>query len=336
MRILSSHDVAACLDMAGAIEGVREAFVALAEGQVSMPQRAVTDIAPAGGTHLSMPCFAAGALTVKSVTVFPGNAALGLPTTQGVLLLHDAATGAPLALMDAEHLTRLRTGAASALATDLLSDPGAASVLIFGAGAIAKWQLIGMAEVRDLQEVRIVDPDSERASALGRWASEELGVPFVATTRDASVADADIVCCATSSRVPVFDGNDLLPNTHINAVGSFRPEMRELDSAAVARSRVFVDHVPAAQAGAGELIAAAAAGRFAWDQVAGTLGDVIAGTCQGPLEGTITLFKSVGLAVQDAACARRVYERAVALGLGQDVNVSEARTRPEADPRDRN
>lgn len=333
MRILSSEDVAACLDMASAIDAVREAFRALALGRAAMPQRVATGVAPVGGTHLSMPCFVGDALTLKSVTVFPGNAALGVPTTQGVLILHDADTGAPLAMMDAEHLTRVRTGAASALATDLLARLEADSALIFGAGAIAQWQLAGIAAVRTLRRVRIVDPNRERAEALGRWASETLGLDDAAPGGASETAAADIVCCATSSATPVFDGRDLRPGTHVNGVGSFRADMCELDCETVRRSRVFVDHVPAAQAGAGELIAAVEQGAFAWEDLAGTLGQLVIGAVPGRThDDEITCFKSVGLAVQDAVCARRVYDIAVQRGLGADVAVSEARTRPEGDP----
>ena len=331
MLILSRSDIEALLTMPAAIAAVEEAFRRLAAGQVVMPQRAATPIAAHHGLHLSMPAYVAqvdgatpgdGALTIKVVTVYGDNPArYGLPTIQGLLLLHDARTGAALALMDAEHLTAMRTGAAAGVATRLLALPDAAMVTIFGAGAQAGPQLAAVCAVRSIRQAYVVTRSGNRDAAFCAAMQEQLRIA-VKPMRDirAAVEVADVICTATNSSTPLFPGEWLRPGVHINAVGAYTRSLRELDAVAVQRAHVVVDHLPAAQAEAGDILLAQAEGAIGEDHVVGSLGQLLAGEIAGRTSAQqITLFKSVGLAMQDAVTAAWVYREAVEKGVGQSI-----------------
>ncbi|MEZ4727493.1 MAG: ornithine cyclodeaminase family protein [Caldilineaceae bacterium] len=327
MLILSRHDVEQLLTMADTLAAVEEGFRQLAQGTVVMPQRAATQVAPYNGLHLSMPAFvggARGALTIKIVTVYGDNPArYGLATVQGLLLVHDAHTGQVLAMLDAEQLTAMRTGAASGVATRYLARQDAATVTLFGAGALGPAQLAAVCAVRPIRRAYVVTRTGEKDADFCRRMSTELGIEVHATrnTKDA-VAQADIICTATNSQTPLFSGEWVRPGTHINAVGAYTRTMRELDTATIQRSRVFVDHHPAAQAEAGDLLLPIAEGVLTYEHVAGTLGEVITGAVTGRTHGEeSTVFKSVGLAMQDAVTAAHLYAKAVALGSGIQVDL---------------
>ena len=325
MLILTRQDVESLLAMPDAISAVEEGFRQLAAGAVEMPQRLVTPVASHNGIHLSMPAFVAGdpgTLTIKVVTVYNDNRALyDLPSIHAVLLLHDARTGKPLALMDAEHLTAMRTGAVSGVATRYLARPQAGVVTLFGSGVQAGPQLLAMAAVRPIRQVYVVALRDCRAFVDSMAAT--LGVP-VEVTRDvaAATAAADMICTATNSPTPLFDGAWLRPGTHINAIGAYTKTTRELDSETVRRSRVIVDRRQAAQAEAGDIVIPLHEGAIGPDHVAGELAEVVTGTLPGRRSADeITLFKSVGLALQDAMTAARVYGCAVEAGIGQAVDL---------------
>ncbi|HXF61389.1 MAG TPA: ornithine cyclodeaminase family protein [Caldilineaceae bacterium] len=329
MLLLTRHDVEILLPMSTAMEAVAEGFRRLATGGVTMPQRAVTPIPPHHGLHLSMPAFVEGigeqgALAVKIVTVYGDNPARRqLPTIQGVLLLHDAASGQPIALMDAEALTAIRTGAASGVATRALARPDAAVLTIFGAGAQAMAQVEAVCAARAIRQVYVVTRTGRRDAAFCTTLRARLGTP-VTPLRDTQTAveAADIICTATNSPTPLFRGEWLRPGAHINAIGAYTRTMRELDGEALRRSRIIVDHRPAAQAEAGDIVLALAEGAITEEQIAGSLGEVLVGLIPGrTAAGEITLFKSVGLAMQDAVVAAQVYARARAMGIGQEIGL---------------
>lgn len=328
MLILTRADVESLLTMPAAIDAVEEGFRRLAAGEVVMPQRVATPVAPHAGLHLSMPAFVMGepgTLTIKIVTVYAQNPVrYGLPMIQGVILLHDARTGQPLALIDAEHLTAMRTGAASGVATKYLARPDAAVVTLFGAGAQAGPQLEAVCAVRPIRQLYVVtesgtkDADfcTQMAAKLGISVTALRGVDAIRT----AVTESAIICTATNATTPVFDGRWVQPGTHINAVGSYTAKMRELDSWIVAHSRVFVDHHPAAQSEAGDLLIPIANGELTYDHVAGALGELLTGKVAGRRRpDEITIFKSVGLAMQDAVTVAKVYAQAVEQGVGQHV-----------------
>lgn len=302
--------------MTEAIPLARQAFLALARGQVDMPQRLATRVPDHQGTHLSMPCYVKTddreILIIKVVTVFEGNAQLGKPATLGKLMLHDPTTGELLALMDAEALTAIRTGAASALATNLLAPAGPHMLGIIGAGEQAAAQAEGMFAVRPISQVLVHSRTPARAKVLAEQLQARYGVPCtVANTAEEVARGCRLICCATNSASPILRGEWLQPGTHINAIGAFRADMAELDEDVVRRSRVMADHLEAAQSGAGDLIQAAAAGMLNWAEVR-ELGDVLeTGFTRQPDD--ITLFKSVGTAVQDAFAADWVYRQVAAV-----------------------
>ncbi len=324
MLILSRHDVEQVLTMPDAIAAVADAFRQLAAGAVTMPQRLATPVTPYNGIHLAMPAFVAGepgALAIKVVTVFNDNPQRGEPTIQGVVLVHDPQTGKPLALMDAEHLTAMRTGAASGVATQHLARPDAATATIFGAGAQAITQLEALCAVRPIRRAFVFS--REGADAYAARMSTRLGIPVTVTTDTrAAVEAADVICTATNSTTPLFDGAWLRPGAHINAIGAYQRTMRELDTTTMLRSRVFVDGRQAALAEAGEIMIPYATGDYTPEQVAGEIGDVLLGRIAGrttPEE--ITVFKTVGMAVQDAVTAPLVLRLALERGLGTRVEM---------------
>ncbi len=332
MLLLTRTDVESVLDMHECIQRVEEGFAALNRGHVTMPQRAATPIEPHNGLHLSMPAYIAGdpgTLSVKIVTVYPENpSSHSLPMVQGVLLLYAAATGTLLAMIDAEHITAMRTGASSGVATKYMARNNARCVALFGAGAQASAQLEAVCTVREITYATVTTrtgtQDAEFAAAMRQRFNIE-----VQPTSDAHTAleQADIVCMATNSHVPIYDGAWLQPGTHINAIGAYRRNMREVDTTTIRRSRIIVDNHVAAQAEAGDILLAIAesessASPITYAHIAGELGDVVLGKVAGRTSPTeITLFKSVGLAMQDAVTADLVYHRALAAGIGQHVEL---------------
>lgn len=328
MLILSRHDVEALLTMPEAIAAVEAGFRQLAAGAVEMPQRLATVIAPHNGIHLAMPAFVAGdpttadpgTLSIKVVTVYNDNRAqYNLPTIHAVLLLHDARTGQALALMDAEHLTAMRTGAVSGVATQWLARPDASVLTLFGAGVQATTQLLAMAAVRPLQQVHVVALGDVHPFCAQMTA--QLGIPVTpAADIRAAVEAADLICTATNSPTPLFDGAWLRDGVHINAIGAYTRTTRELDSTTVRRSRIIVDRRQAAQAEAGDIVIPMQEGVIGPEHVVGELAELVTGAAPGRTAPTeITLFKSVGLALQDAVTAALVYRRALAQGRGQEV-----------------
>ena len=297
--------------MADAIEAMRDAFLDLHAGNAVLQERVATSNAV--GTHLSMPCSLGDYISLKSVTVFPGNAVKELPTTQGALLLHSGKSGEALALMDAELLTQVRTGAASALASSLLARQPVKRVGLVGAGAIGEFQMRAMRVAFPEAECLICDKDEDRARSVAASLGEGCQ-----SAKIKDVLDCEVICLATSSTKPVLLGSKIKPGTHVNGVGSFRPDMAEVDLGFLQKANVYVDHLPAAQKSAGEMIQAVEAGGFSWSDVRGSIGELLAGAVAGRQdEGEVTFFKSVGVGVQDTAVAQIVYERARERGLGQ-------------------
>jgi alanine dehydrogenase len=252
--------------------------------------------------------------------VFPDNSRLELPSIFGLVVVLDALTGAPLALMEGGRVTAVRTGATSGLATNLMARRDVRTVALFGAGVQARTQLAGVRAVRDIREVRSVARRTDAAERLAR----ELVDVIVRVVDDPSEAirGADIVITATTSSTPLFSGRDLEPGTHINAIGAYASSMREVDSFAVVRSRVVVDTREGAQAEAGDLIIPVREGVISFDHVKAELGEVVSGAIPGRTsEEEITLFKSVGHAAQDVALARCVFDRATSDDIGVMVTL---------------
>ena len=322
LRVLNASEVRAALPMAVAIEAMKDAYRQLSLGLADAPLRSRIDIPDQDAAALFMPAFLSqtGDLAVKVVSIFPRNAERGLPTLHALVVVLDAATGRPAALLEGSSLTALRTGAGSGAATDLLARPEARVGAVFGSGGQARTQLEAICTVRPLERVWIVGRDRAKAEAFAREMAGQGPIPRdvrVADEPSQAVSQADVVCTATTSSTPVFDGNDLRPGAHVNAIGGFTPRMQEVDAVTVQRARVFVDSRAAALAEAGDLIEPIRQGVIPSDWIVGELGEVVAGAVAGrrsPEE--ITLFKSVGVSVQDAVAAARALERARAADLG--------------------
>lgn len=327
VRVLSSAEVREALPMAEAIEGMKTAFVQLSTGKAVVPLRGRVDVARHQGTTLVMPAFLQDTddLAVKVVSIFPSNAARGEPVVYAMVLVLDAASGRPLAMMEGGTLTAIRTGAGAGAATDLLARLDAAVVAIIGSGVQARTQLEAVCTVRRIVEVRVYSPNPAHAAA---FAEEMRGVdPVPALVRavadaDTAVRDADIVCAATTATEPVFNGANLKPGVHINGVGSYAPNMQEIDAETVRRALVAVDSREAAGAEAGDLIIPLQTGLIASDHIHAELGEIIAGVKAGRSDDRqITFFKSVGVAVQDVVAGRIALRNALKRGLGSAVTL---------------
>jgi ornithine cyclodeaminase len=312
---MDRYDAAAitsAVEVGALLDAVEAAFRDVAAGRDRSPLR--THVPIPGGDLLLMPGMREGGSgsTVKIVTVVGDNASRGLPTVQAVVIWLDATTGEPRAVLDGNTITRMRTGAASGVATRLLARPDASVLAMIGAGGQAGWQVRAVLAARPIREVRVY---ARTPAARERYAAEleaeleaELdGVSVVASrsARDA-VDGADVVCCATTSSEPVFDAAWLRPGAHVNGVGAFRLGMVELPPQLFERAQVVaVDSRGAATAEAGDVAAAMAAGVLAHDRVV-EIGTVARDWVKGRPPDAITVFKSVGLAIQDVAAAELV------------------------------
>ena len=328
MRILSGTDVRRAVTMAEAIQAVQDAYVQLSAGQAVVPLRTPVPVERRAGVTLFMPAYlsTSDALGAKIVSVFPENVAQDLPLIHAVVVVVDAKTGRPVALMDGTYLTALRTGAASGVSTNLLARPDARVAAVFGAGVQARTQLEAVCTVRPIDKAWVYDTAPDRAAAYAQE-MQAYGVPVptdvvVAETPAEALRDADVVCTATTSSVPVFDDADLKPGAHVSAVGAYTHEMQEIPAETVVRAKVVVDSRVASLAEAGDLIIPLEEGLMAEADIHGEIGEVASGHIAGrESDSEVTFFKSVGLAVQDVAVAELILHRAVALGLGVEVDL---------------
>ncbi|MHB8973015.1 MAG: ornithine cyclodeaminase family protein [Pirellulaceae bacterium] len=320
LMYLSAADVRRALPMSDAIAAMREAFLQFHAGQVNMPPRGRMDIDGQNGALLLMPCHVAahGRVSLKCLTVSQGNPARGLPLIHALLILTDALNGAPLAIMDGASVTAIRTGAVSGLATDFMARKDASVVALFGAGTQSRTQLEAVCAVRSIRAARVFDIARERKETFAREMSEQLDVEVESVDTPArALRDADVVCTATTTHEPVFRDSELPPRVHINAVGAFSAEYAEVPSATVQRARIVVDHVAAALEEAGDLLRPLAAGLIDREHFSTELGQVISGDRPGRCNADeVTLFKSVGIAIQDLFAAMTVHENAIRLKLG--------------------
>jgi ornithine cyclodeaminase len=323
LTLLSAEDIRTALPMRDAIEAMKDAFAAFSSGRAVVPLRPVIPVPPADGTLLVKPAYVeGGGLGAKLVSFFPRNPSRGKPTIHGIVVLVDPETGEPTALCDGGFVTAWRTGAASGAATDVLAHPGARVGAVLGCGAQGRTQTLAIDCVRPLEEIRLYDPSDESVAAVVEEMQPRVGARLVPVSSAGEAVEAtDVICTATTSATPVLEGYRLSPGAHVNGIGSFTAEMQEIDTAAVARSRVFVDSLESARAEAGDLVIAAREGQTRpedWTEI----GHVFEGTAAGRRSADeITLFKSVGVAVQDVAACALALERARARGLGSTIDL---------------
>jgi ornithine cyclodeaminase/alanine dehydrogenase len=320
--LLSREDVRKVLTMEDTVRIVEEAFRQFALENVIMPQRTAIRIADYHGLHLGMPAYIGGdvdALGLKVVTVYPDNPSQhNLATTLGTLLLNDPHTGAPLAVMDAGYLTAMRTGAVSGVATKYLAREDAKTAGVFGAGVQAQTQLWAVCTVREIESAKVYDISADASRAFADEMGGRLGID-IAPVDDPrhSVEDMDVIVVASSATEPVFDGNWLSSGQHINGVGSHSPGARELDTTTIVRSKIVPDSTDACLVEAGDLMIPIDEGAISRDDLHADLGEIVAGLKPGrESDDEITLFKSVGLAIQDVSTASFVYAKALELKVG--------------------
>lgn len=319
--LLSESDVRAVLPMDALIETMRGALAQFSARQVTQPLRTVIQAGADPSFFAVMPAAMPEPATLgaKLVTVVSRNAAAGLPTHLATIVLLDPETGALLAILDGRYITEARTAAVSAVATDLLARQEAETLAVIGTGVQARSHLEAIACVRRLREVRAWSRDPDRREAFVRDARSRTVAPVHAcqSAREA-VTGAAIVVLVTSAAEPVVLDDWIEPGTHLCAVGACRPDQREMDGRLVARARLFVDSREAALVEAGDVILAMKEGLFGADHIAAEIGEVAAGRAAGrQAAGEVTVFKSLGLAVEDIAAARLAYERAIERGLGR-------------------
>ena len=322
--LLSRSDIEGFLTMATCMGAVEKAFADLASGGAIMPQRTPIGLPDKGGVALFMPAHikSLGALGAKVVTVYGQNPAkFNLPAVLGTIILLDENTGFPIAIMEGGFLTAMRTGAVSGVATKYMARPDAKIGMIFGTGVQAFTQVLAIHEARPLEKLVAfsIDPPEKR-KAFADSITKKIGVPVeLADDPAKAVGKSDIVVLATSAKDPIVNGSWFKPGTHINGIGSHAPKMRELDTATVQKSRIICDQFDACRAEAGDFIIPAESGEWSWTEVAGSLGEVILGKVKGrQANDEITLFKSVGLAIQDLSVAKAVYEEAKKADVGTE------------------
>jgi ornithine cyclodeaminase len=314
--VLSHADVVRLLTMESCIEVMAEALRTTSQGDAVQPLRSVVWMPDRTGMIGLMPGFLGtpASLGLKVVSIFPGNHGTGFDSHQGVVMLFDIQHGSPLAIMDASSITAIRTAAASGVATRALARPDAGDLAILGSGVQAATHLAAMRAVRPIRRVRVWSRSLANAQ---RFAEQSPVAVEVMPTARAAVEGADLVCTTTASREPVLEGAWLRAGAHINAVGACFAVARELDTAAVVRSRLIVDRRESTLNESGDFLIPRAEGAIGDDHIAGELGDVLLGRAvgrRGPDD--VTLFKSLGIAVEDLAAAHFLYAQAIATGTG--------------------
>ena len=327
MLLIDASEVRELLPMKEAIEADKKAFLLHSTGETEVPVRPGFTLA--GGSALFMPAYVKGDVNrvgIKIVSVFPGNAAKGIPVVPAQVLLLDSDTGEVCAMMNGSEVTRIRTGAISGAATDILARADSSVGALFGTGGQAVSQLEAMLCARPIKEVRVYDALSDRIAPFvekNMPLAEKYGARLVAAKSSIAAVDgADVVTTVTTSKTPVFGGEHIAPGAHVNGVGSFLPDSRELDETLLNRARVFVDNREAVLAEAGDFLIPAKTGAYKIENIAGELGDVLAGKLDGRTSADqITVMKTVGYAVLDVVAAWQIYENAIRRGIGKKIDL---------------
>jgi alanine dehydrogenase len=327
-RFLTEQDVRQVLpasELPALVALMKDALADFSAGRVTQPVRSAVPVGPPGQYLGLMPALvpASGALGAKLVSVVPGNAARGLSTHYAVVALFDTGTGALTALVDGRYITEVRTAAVSTVSIQLLARPDASRLGILGAGVQARSHLEAIAATRRLTCVRAWGPDAAQLREFASEMSRKAGVEVVASRNaEDAVTAADLIVLATASPDPVIRSEWVADGAHVVSVGACRPDQREMDGALIARARLVVDSRDAALVESGDIVQGMAEGRFGRDHLAGELGEIALGRVPGRLDrASITLFKSLGLAVEDVVTAAWVVRRAGLMGIGRDLSL---------------
>lgn len=322
IRFLSAEDVRRAFPMKDAVAAMKDAFVQISAGKTITPPRISLEVPEHNGDTLIMPVYAPETklIGLKMASLFGNNPVQGLPLLQALILVMDAATGTLLAVMNGADITAIRTGAASGVATDLLARKDAEVAAIFGAGVQGRTQLEAVCAARPIRQAFIFDPNPQRAADFARELSARLSITVKAGESPTVLKEADIICTATSSAEPVFADKHLKPGAHINAIGSYKPHKREIPAETVLRAKVFADQVEACLEEAGDIIIPLQGGLISRNHILAEIGEILSGEKPGRTSaGEITLFKSVGNAVQDLVSAAKILESAREMDLGVEV-----------------
>ncbi len=319
--VLDNRQIHELLPMTECIELMADALAALAREEVYQPLRTIVRPPEARGLLGLMPAYRRGdqgAFGLKAICVFPENPAKGKDAHQGAVMLFSRETGELLALMNASEITAIRTAAISAVATRLLAREDAQQLGIIGAGVQARTHLTALAAVRTITRARVAARNIEHAQQLVREMQPKVGFPIDAVeTNEEAVRGADVIVTATSSLEPVINRDWISPGAHINAIGTHSPNSREIDSATMAVARIFVDRRESALNEAGDYLLAAKEGLITPESILGEIGELLIGTKTGRASATeITLFKSLGLAIEDVVSADYLYQKAKAQQTG--------------------
>jgi alanine dehydrogenase len=324
-RLLTEQQVQSLLPMSDLIAAMGAALARFSAGEVLQPVRSVLTVGPTKAYFGLMPAYVPnpGSLGAKLVTVFSENPSKQLPSHLATILLLDPETGSLQALMDGRYITEARTAAVSAVSARFLARRDAATLAIIGSGVQARSHLEAFAEVRQLKEVRVWSP---KAASRERFVGEMTGhvpVPVRATdTAEAAVRGADLIVLVTSSVTPVIQDDWVGAGAHVVSVGACRPDQREMDPSLVARARLFVDSRAAALVESGDVVMGIASGRFDASHIRGEVGEVVLGRVDGRTSDTdVTVFKSLGMAVEDVVAADLVLRRAVETGAGTELTL---------------
>ncbi len=326
MLVIDAAAVRELFPMTAAIAEMREALMRYSARTIVQPLRLVVQPLDGPGLLAAMPAWAGfdRGFGIKTVTVTPGNPGRGLDTHQGTVTTFDRETGVPSAVMDASAITAIRTAAVSAVATEALAAPDAGDLAVLGSGVQARSHLEAMAALRPLRRVRVWNRTRDHAESLAAWAGTRFGPSVEVTGSVAEALDgADLVCTTLACVEPVISAETLAPGVHVNAVGACVPANRELDTAAVASATVFADSRESALAEAGDLVIPIRAGELSADHVVAEVGEVLLDRHPGRTRpDEITLFKSLGLAIEDVIAGSYIERQARSRGLGTQAGMA--------------
>ncbi|MRS02702.1 ornithine cyclodeaminase family protein [bacterium] len=326
MRIIKAGEIRQYYSMRQAIDAMERAFSSLSSGECHVPMRVVTRLPASELLMLYKPAFVEKEkqATVKFLTQREKTGVTDKPSIQGIVLVIDSVTGEIVSIMDGGYITALRTGAASGLATRLLASEDAHTLALFGCGAQGKTQVEAVICERNIKKVLVFDIDRIRASRFIAELRGQLQVEMVLCTDTSMLREADIICTATNASAPLFKREDIRKGLHINAIGSFQPHMQELDPWLIREARVFVDQTEQCMKESGDLIKPIMEGVINESHIAGEIGDLLLNRITGrESEDQITIFKSVGVAIQDYAVATDIYNYSLEKGFGYEIRLSE-------------
>jgi len=326
VKLINASDIKNNFSMPEAINSMEEAFKILSSGQCEVPHRYVTSVANDSLTMLLKPVYEASSerAAIKIITQKVMGPIGNIPAIVGVVMVMDASTGEVLAIMDGEYITSLRTGAASGLATKYFATISAKSVAIFGCGQQGRTQLEAILAVREITNIILYDKNTTKAKIL----LEEFQNQTKAEIRIGANLDElnkyDIICTATNAQSPLFDFKDIKKGVHINAIGSFKPNMQELDPLLLKNASIWVEQMESCMAESGDLIKPITKGLFTANHIKGEIGSFSLEKIKGRISADeITIFKSVGVAIQDFVVANKIFEKSISKNFGSEFSFHE-------------